>query len=641
MTSVTNVFAPAAPYGARESPLYVSAVKANIGHGEAASGVTSLIKSLLVLREQTLPPHIGIKGRLNRNFVDLDQRNVQIPWSATVLPKRAEGRRRILVNNFGAAGGNTAMVIEEPDTQFPPQIKEMDQRDYIINVTAKTIPSLRKNVQNFKSYLDRKADISVLDLSYTTTARRFQHPLRASFVGSTVSRIKDSFESWMSKGFEAPDKASKVIFAFTGQGAVYASLGRDLFESSSCFRSSILRLHEIAMDYHFPSFLTVVDGSCNDVSSLTTTQTQLATTASQIALCQLWASLGVRPDLVLGHSLGEYAALYASGVLTLNDTIYLVGRRAQILEAACPPGTHAMLAVSAPLQSVNHMQEVKTLEVACINGPNDTVLSGSFPDVQRACENMKACGVKCKLLELPYGFHSPQINPILKPFEKVARGIRFNRPKIPIVSPLLGSVIEDADVVGATYLGNQARKTVNFAGSIQFAQSHGFIDSSCVWLEVGPHPFCLAMIRSTLGSRPREVASLRRNENSWSSMAQAISNLFVYGLDINWHSYHQASDVARKVLVLPSYAFDEKDYWMEYQNDWLLAKTGLSPPTPPSGNLDVGPATTTVQRLLSQEFLDDGRLSMLFESDLSDPNLHAAILGHSVNGSGLCPAVSI
>lgn len=641
MESIANVFAPATQQRLRESPLYVNAIKANIGHGEAASGITSLIKALLVLREQMIPPHIGVKGKLNRNFVKLEERNLRIPMNATALPLKEGIKRRVLVNNFGAAGGNTAVVIEEPDTVVRQQVPELvDQPDQIVNVTAKSASSLRANVRSLLDFLASNPDVSLPDLSYTTTTRRIQHPLRISVVASDLSHIGVSLESSIRDDYEAPEKPSNLVFVFTGQGVVYTSLGRDLFESSSYYRSSIMRLNNVANDYGFPSFLPAVDGTCHDISSLSATQTQLAITATQIALCRLWASLGVYPDIVVGHSLGEYASLYASGVLSMSDTIYLVGKRAQMLEAACPQGTHAMLAANASAQSVTQMHGIDNLEVACINGPNDTVLSGPLVEARKGSRNLQAHGVKCKLLEIPYGFHSSQIEPILEPFWEVSQRVTFNAPRIPILSPVLGTVIKDAGLVNPLYLSNQARQVVNFAGSIQYAQAHGLVDANTVWLEVGPHPLCLNMVKSTLGNKIRGVPTLRQDENSWRSMAKAVSNIFTYGFKINWQDYNRDFGASRKLLVLPSYSFDEKNYWMEYQNDWLLAKSGV-PPTPAPDISDLGPATTTVQRLLSREFIDDGSLCMLFESNLSDANLHAAIVGHAVNGSGLLPAVSI
>lgn len=183
MESVTSVFAPAS--SRRHSPLWINAIKANVGHGEAASGVTSLVKALLVLREGVLPPHIGIQNRLNRNFPNLSERNVNIPLEKTSLPSKGitGNKRRILINNFGAAGGNAAMIVEEAPVQSKGYLAMKDDRaDHVINITAKSAVSLRRNVQNFLKYLESNPTVSLSDLSYTTTARRMQHRHRLSCV---------------------------------------------------------------------------------------------------------------------------------------------------------------------------------------------------------------------------------------------------------------------------------------------------------------------------------------------------------------------------------------------------------------------------------------------------------------------------
>jgi acyl transferase domain-containing protein len=313
MESVTSIFAPASPRRPVESPLLLNAIKANIGHGEAASGITSLMKALLVLREGTLPPHIGLQGRLNRNFVNLADRNVSIPLKKTPLPTKAitGSKRHVLINNFGAAGGNTAMIIEEASarSKADPALRD-DRPDHVVNITAKTAGSLRGNTQNMLEYLESNPKVSLSDLSYTTTARRIQHRHRLSLVCSTVPELKASLEAIIQTGgFRAPEKVSNIVFAFTGQGVFYTSLGKGLYKSYSSFRISIERLNKIATDHGFPSFLSIVDGTAEEVTSLRLVQIHLSILAVQISLVQWLSSLGVRPDIVVGHSFGEYGAL--------------------------------------------------------------------------------------------------------------------------------------------------------------------------------------------------------------------------------------------------------------------------------------------------------------------------------------------
>jgi acyl transferase domain-containing protein len=642
--SVANVFASADPKERRDHPLFLSAVKPNVGHSEAASGITSIIKALLALREQKLPPHIGIKSSINRNFPDLKARNVIIPTEPTALPQMHPPRttRRVLVNNFGAAGGNTAIIIEAPAKEQTTRRLRIDGRpEHIVNITAKSDISLKKNTENMIRYVDKNPDISLSDLSYTTTARRIQHPLRISVVASSVDGLKNSLLSLQQDENvkRAPTKASKIVFVFTGQGSVYCSLGKELFQTCSLFRSCLLSLDEVAKGHGVKSFLPVVDGTAGDAATLTATESQLAITAVQIALCQVWAAWGIEPGAVIGHSLGEYAALYASGVLTISDTIYLVAKRAELLETTCQPRTHAMLALKSDLKSARTIADETGLEIACINGPNDFVLSGPRMVTQETHNSLQSKGVRSSVLEIAYGFHSSQVDPILDPLEQIAQGVNFRNPRISVISPLLNTVVEKEGVFGPSYLRKHAREPVNFHGSIDTARNLGIIDENTVWLEIGPHSLCLGMVKATMSSNIRGAASLRKNEHSCTAISKAASALFCHGIDICWQEHHRCFAVDQKLLTLPNYAWEDKEYWMKYENDWILNKgLGTQAKTNILSHLTKGPNTTTVQRLLSEE-LKDEHLHLLFESDLSDPNLHASIMGHLVNGAGLCPAV--
>ena len=663
MSSVTNVFAPAAPLRPADRPLYVGAVKTNIGHGESASGVTGLMKTLLVFREQRIPPHIGIEGKLNRNFPDLERRSLYIPSKTTAFPSgQPRKKRRALINNFGAAGGNTAIVLEEP----PPRDRNHDifdsRPEHVITITAKTSKSLAMNIQRLVNYLDEKPDVSMTDLSYTTTARRSQHSLRVSVVSSTLAQARDQLTDMLANDdFKEPAKASKIAFAFTGQGSFYESMGQELFDLSRKFRSDLIRLDQIAQSHGFSSFLCSGNVMAENTFAIrpgaeisgermhteistrerSPAQQQLFITAIQIALCRLWASWGINPDLVIGHSLGEYAALYVSGVLTVSDTLYLVGRRAQIMEATCTPQTHLMLAVHASLELLTKTLGAKfrNVEVACINGPRDVVLSGLIETVKEVQDDLKSRGLKCTVLFVPFGFHSSQMDPILDLFEEAAQAVTFLEPKIPIVSPLLRKPIRDPNTIGPSYLRRHARETVDFCGALNQCRAERLTSADTLWLEIGPNPLCLGMIKVTLGSDIRGLPTLRKGENAWTTTCKAVSLLHMLGRDIDWKEYHRDFEHSQRLLILPSYAFDEKNYWIEYKNDWLLTKGNVSRiPEAGAAHAQVGPATTTVQRLISHK-VNEGKVHVVFKTDLADPEMHAIIVGHLVNGSGLCPAV--
>lgn len=638
MSSISNVFAPALPARPADQPLFVGATKANFGHGEAASGVTALIKTLLVLRNQKLPPHVGIKHAINHTFPDLEKRKILIPREVTAFPSpQPQRRRRLLVNNFSAAGGNTALVLEEP-IGYSRGAANDPRPDHAVNVTAKTSTALRKNIQNLIDYLESNDEVRLTDLSYTSTARRIQHPLQTSVVASTVGQLKERLASSLEKAyFKAPPKCSSIVFAFTGQGSLYSSLGKDLYELSSQFRGDLVRFDRISQAHGFPSFLSVIDGSADDIYALRPAQTQLGITATQMALFRLWASWGIHPDAVIGHSLGEYAALYAAEVLTASDTLHLVGRRATILETSCTMQTHSMLAVHATIEAAKQAlgPGSKDMEVACVNGPEDIVLSGSVNAIEEADQKFKANGTKSTILKVPFAFHSSQVDPILDPFEEAASAVSFMKPKIPVASPLLRSVVRESGIISPSYLRRHAREPVDFRGALKESEAEGLTPAESVWLEVGPHPLCLSMVKATLGGNIRGVATLRNNENPWTTACKSLSLLYTLGLDVTWKEYHRDFEAEQRLLILPTYAFDEKNYWIEYKNDWLLNRGAIQDSPKPA--LESGPATTTVQRLVSQD-VKESKVSMVFETDLATPAMHAVIIGHLINGTGLCPA---
>ena len=532
-------------------------------------------------------------------------------------------------------GGNTALLLED---YTDPDVEESDARPaHVVVISAKSNHSLQKNLEQLILYLQQNPHVPITSLSYTTTARRFHHGLRVAAVGSSVKEIQDSFKQSLVDGATpASIKVSKLAFVFTGQGPRYSTLGKRIYEISSCFRSYMSQFDRLSQNQGFPSCLGLVnDFSDQDFSPV---QVQLGLVCIQMALYRLWTSWGIKPELVIGHSLGEYAALYAAGVISASDTIFLVGHRAQLLQDLCNPGTHSMLAVSGSLTELRQFLADGRFEseVACLNGPQEVVLSGPSSKINALNEELTERAFKCIKLSVPFAFHSSQVDPILERFEDIGRATTFCKPRIPVLSPLLGKVIEDAGTFNPRYLCRHAREAVNFSGALEAAQQSGLIDKHTGWVEFGPHPICLAMVRAVLNPG-LAVPTLCRNENAWETITSSLGKLYMRGWNIDWSEYHRDINFRHRLLHLPAYAFEEKKYWIDYRNDWSLTK----------GDIDKGIheektgqfSTTSLQRIV-QEDLQDECAAVTFESDFSDPSLHAAVVGHLVNDSGLCPSVS-
>ncbi|MCJ1378214.1 hypothetical protein MMC17_001311 [Xylographa soralifera] len=643
MLSVTDVFA--SDHGKqRINPLYVGSVKANVGHGEAAAGVMALMKVLMMLKHNAIPPHVGIKsGILNESFPkNLLTRNVHIPFAPTTWLPHKDGKRRLaFLNNFSAAGGNTAMLIEEGPVT--PPVEAQDPRStMVVAVSGKSITSLQRNISNLAFYLDENPATALADLSYTTTVRRHLFDYRVAFAVQDVVAAKDLLLSSIDNPFTSvPGSPPQAIFTFTGQGSAYCSLGKILFETSAHFRNDLLRFERIVHLHGFESFRPLIDGSVSDVDSLSPQLVQVGLTCVQIALARLWISWGVQPAAVLGHSLGEFAALHIAGVLSISDTIYLVGSRAKVLQEACVFGSHAMLAVKSSVSAVTKALNGKAFEIACINGSEELVLGGTQSAIDEIASCLASEGLKAIKLHVPFAFHTSQVDPILDAFEIEARSAVFTRPAIPVISPLLGKVVTEAEF-DASYLRRHSREKVDFLAAITVAQKESIVSSESVWIEIGSHPVCLGMIKSTLGYKTVTAPSLRRNEDPWKTLSESVANLCCQGVPIKWSEFHIDFNDAHRLLTLPSYSFDLKKYWIDYKNNWCLTKGDVILPIAGPGTVEAEPAksklsTTTVQRILREE-ISPTFATLLTQSSLAEPSLRAAIQGHLVNGVGLCPS---
>ncbi|KAG6358778.1 hypothetical protein INS49_012297 [Diaporthe citri] len=667
--SVTDVFAPLGRTKRRSSnqPLHIGAVKANVGHGEAVAGTTALLKVLLMFDKEVIPPHVGIKNSINPGFPkDLEQRHLHIPYEKTPWPRQDRRKRIAVVNNFSAAGGNTSIVIEEGPSRTgrtggDENVVKDPRATHVVAVSAKSKTSLKGNLQRLIAYLDTNPDVSLPDLAYTTTARRYHHNHRVAVATPDVAHLKRQLASYLESADThkpVPSTGSPpVVFAFTGQGASHKSMDMGLFHHSPAFRAQILHLDSLCQSQGFPSIIPAVDGSHPRDHAHPPTVTQLALACTEMALARYWESLGVRPDVVVGHSLGEYAALHVAGVLSAADAIFLVGRRAQMLEEKCRVGSHRMLAVRAGLGDVQAVIDRRadvdgssSLEVACINGSRDTVLSGPADDVEAAAVELEGAGFKCFLLDVSFAFHSAQTEPILDELEETARkGVLFQPPNLPVISPLLGKVIFDEKTINATYIRRATRETVDFKTALEVAHKISTVDETMAWIEIGPHPVCIGFARSTLPSLGAAVPSLRRGEDDWKTISQSLAALHTAGVQVGWGEFHSPFErsCGLRLLDLPTYAWNNKNHWIQYNGDWALTKGNTfydaekKAAAESSGQVSNPLAThhsslrtSLVHRVVEETFFGSaGRV--IVQSDMMQADFLAAAWGHQMNGAGV------
>lgn len=693
-----NFFAPPDRRLRLEQRLHLGAVKSNIGHGEAAAGVSSLIKVLLMYQHGTIPRHVGIQTSMNPVVAqNLAYRNAGVLSKNTIwLPMLPDGKRYSVVNSFGAHGGNTTLLLEDaPSPRSRPLIQDnlssATATCQVVCVSAKSKASLRGNVNALLRYLDAHPDTDIADVAYTTCARRIHHHIRIAHSISSTTQLRDFLQSAADNvdvcaKHVTSAKQKPVVFAFSGQGSFCHGAAAHLFEQAPSFRDEVLQLDRVVRKLGFPSVLAAVAGdaantnsnivgasqarsaessvdgergtetvvsfdsnsmSFAEAASESPLVTQLALVVIQIAQARYWRTLGIAPSVVVGHSLGEYAALVSAGVLSVADAIFLVGKRAELMLVACDPGSHAMLSIQGASATriaelcqeheINHHYEL-----SCLNGLNDIVVSGKRADMTALRDMFQGLGigVRCVLLDIPFAFHSAQLDPVLDNFEQVARHVTFKSPAIPVISPLLKQCICQGGFIDETYLRHATREPVDFVGALDAAVAEGVVDDNATWIDIGPHPVSIVFIRNHRRlAATQTLGSMRRGDNALATLTGSLAILHCGGYPIAWNEYFAPRETSHRLLHLDSYQWNYKDYWIPYEGTWTLDKAhagrGIS-----QANSSAAATffTSSVQQVVSEEFgASAGRMTAL--SNLTHPDLLGSAGGHRINGRSVVTGV--
>ncbi|QPC76873.1 hypothetical protein HYE68_007625 [Fusarium pseudograminearum] len=606
-------------------PVVVGGVKANVGHSESAAGVASLLKCIMMFQKNILPPQAGMPHALNPNFPPLSEINIEIPSEPSTFESPVSQPRRILLNNFDAAGGNACILLEDFANNVA---KNSDPRvHHTVATSSRTQASYHGNKAKLLQWLRENPGARIEDVAYTTTARRTHHPIRFAVTASSTQELISKLEADTTDSPAA--QKSPVVFVFTGQGSHYAGMGSDLYETSPVFRETVNLCATICEEQNFPPFLDLITQNDSEISGKTTLEVQLAVLTLEIGLAAFWRSIGIQPSVVIGHSLGEYAALHVSGVLSLADVLYLVGQRALLILQRCEINTSAMLSVAMPVTDTHAFLEAQadpSCEIACVNSTNASVISGSKENITELQAGLKA---RSKMLSVPYGFHSSQMDPILADYAALAGGVTFSEPKIPVASTLLASLVDTSGTFHAGYMARQCRQPVNFVGALEAIQSNY---SDPIWLEIGPSQVCSSFVRATLSPSPSKILStLDKGTNAWLSLGKCMSSLYKLGATIDWLAFHQPYVDNLKLLNLPTYSWDLKDFWIRYTE----TKDQLSTSTANGHETFKANISTCAQQVV--EHISPPNMKVTFRASLSDPGFKALIDGHRLRDRSVCP----
>ena len=479
-------------------------------------------------------------------------------------------------------------------------------------------------------------NVRIQDLAYSTTARRVHHSIRFAFAASTSQKAISELEAEIERAAAGPVTAksapAEVVFIFTGQGSHYAGMGAELYRTSPVFRRTVDLCVALCASSNFPPFLDIIINSSSDVAIKDAAQIQLAVVTLEIALTAFWRSAGIVPAIVIGHSLGEYAALHAAGVLSLADTLYLVGQRARLLLERCELNSYAMLSISASVATVRDrlaQHKDSSCDIACINSPSATVISGRVEDLaqMQADITTQDAKMRTKMLSVPFAFHSSQIDIILDDYKALASGVTFLPPKIPIASTLLASLVDGPGVFSENYLVMQTRQTVDFYGGLNVVNS---ALKNPFWLEIGPGPVCSSFVRATLSPPSAKINhTIDTNSSNWASISKSLAMAHTSGADVDWLALHAPYEGNLELLPLPTYAWDVKDYWITHtdKNRALVTdETQIAVPSEPF-------LGTTAQYLVEKTL--SPQVQVTFRASISEHGFMGLIDGHKMQQIGL------
>ena len=544
-----------------ERPVLVGSIKSNVGHLEGAAGIAGLLKLVLSLSRGELPRHLHFT-RPNPHIA-WDRLPVQVvtthrPW------ERRQGRRIGGVSSFGFSGTNVHLVVEEAPERAEPAPGSADRPLHVLTLSAKSEASLRELAGRFERHLASPDGAALADVAFTAGTGRSHFRHRMALVTGSAAHAREALaalaDARPSPGLvtgraEGAGRA-EVAFLFTGQGSQYAGMGRALYDAEPVFREALDRCAALLRPALARPLLEVLyaEGSADGLLD-ETAYTQPALFAFEYALAELWQAWGVKPSMVMGHSLGEYVAACVAGVLTLEDALTLVAARGRLMQGL--PTTGAMVAVLADEARVRTAVApyADRVSIAAINGPTNVVISGARDAVQAIARGFEAAGVDTRPLTVSHAFHSPLMEPVLAPFELLVRTLTLRPPTLPLASNLLGEEAGDA-VVDPAYWVRHVREPVRFADGVRTLGAAG----ARIFLEIGPSPVLLGLAaRCATISEAAWLPSLRRGRDDWAQMLESLSALYVRGVSVDWAGFDRAR--RRRRLVLPSSAFQRQRFW--------------------------------------------------------------------------------
>lgn len=614
---------------------WVGSVKTNIGHLEAGAGMASLLKVALALHHQKIPQNLHFESA--NPAINLDQLGLRVPTQT--LAWQSSTSRLAGINGFGYGGANAHVIIEQAPQSAAQIYSTTPSRKVssstatstdsstqsvpvLLPLSARNLTALQQSAQQMADWLSGPgSNFHLAETAGFCAHRRSHFDLRATVCASDHAAMIDQLQTLakssmaeMNHDISAAQREKGLAFVCSGQGPQWWAMGRGLLKYSPAFRSMIKRSDAEFSKYGDWSLIEELERPEAQSRMQQTSIAQPSIFAIQVALAALWESWGIKPTVIVGHSVGEIAAAYLSGALNWEDACCVAFHRGRTMDLATSQG--AM--VAAGLSPDQVPEWIRGLEdqvaVAAINGPTSVTISGAAVAIESIAQRLEAANIFCRRLAVEYAFHSPQMDPVRDELLRSLAGIRPQATHTTLVSTVTGKVI-DGSQVGAEYWWHNVRESVRFADAMYQLAEMGY----AVAVEIGPHPVLAYSINECFqakGATVRSVASLNRQQSDLLCISKSLGTLYSLGFDINWSGFY--NQPARK-LSTPTYPFQCQRLWNESLESQLTRRVEISHPL-------LGEAADEVQPTWQQRI---------------DLKIHDYLGDHRVRGSIVYPAAAM
>ncbi|WP_249645181.1 type I polyketide synthase [Nocardia sputi] len=527
----------------------LGAVKTNIGHLEAAAGIAGLIKAVLALRNAEIPRNLHFSSLNPR--ISLTGTPFVIPKTAVAWP-RGDRPRIAGVSSFGMSGTNAHVVVTEAPTpeQVPPRAGPV----VVLPLSARSPAALTELASAHASVLERGNDPH--DIAYTAGARRDHHEWRTAVVGESGAELAEKLRAFARDGATVAraDAPPALTYVFSGQGSQWIGMGRQLQSSEPVFAAVLGQCDELIAKNTSFSLLAEL-AAPPDRSRLQRTEiAQPALFAFQIALTALLSSWGVRPDAVIGHSVGEIAAAHVAGALSLAEAIRIVVSRGRIMARAAGSGTMVAVELTHDEVAASLSTIGTSVAVAAINDDKSVVLSGTVEELHTVLGPLQRQGVRCRRLPVDYAFHSPSMAPLAMELAQELGTVEAGRTACPLYSTARGDRIAGNELT-TDYWADNVRHPVRFADAVHTAAR----DGQRLFLEIAPHSVLSGHVANCLGARAA-IPTLRRERPETRSLLNSVADLYTAGYPVDFGALYPDR---RPVVSLPHYPWQRRRHWLD------------------------------------------------------------------------------